>query len=252
MIKNNSINNLLKKFVTLISATIAALFLIFTSNHAASAGLWNKLEELRPTKSTSNVITQPQDASPSPPSAITTTANSITPYTEFISLKSNNTNLRSGPSRHHAVVINICCAHYPLAVLDRFEQWIKVIDHRGNKGWIHEKLARPSQSAIFIGQEQKSNLISSRWRPKSAAASASATQPPASYILRLPEDGARPTAWIEQGAILKIGKCLQHGWCKVQDRGGKVAGWVQRSALWGYIPKQDTLPTTAAATTTNQ
>ena len=56
----------------------------------------------------------------------------------YVSLKSNDANIRVGPSINYPIEIKYIIKNYPLKVLDEYEEWRKVEDFKKNVGWIHK------------------------------------------------------------------------------------------------------------------
>ena len=55
----------------------------------------------------------------------------------YVSLKSDDANIRIGPSKNYPIEIKYIKKNYPLKVLDEYEEWRKVEDYNRNIGWIH-------------------------------------------------------------------------------------------------------------------
>ena len=60
----------------------------------------------------------------------------------FVSLKSNEINLRVGPSINYPINIKYIRKNFPIEIIDEFDLWRKVSDHEGNTGWIKKGLLK--------------------------------------------------------------------------------------------------------------
>ena len=75
----------------------------------------------------------------------------------YVSLKSNDSNIRIGPSKNYPIIIKYIVSDLPLIVIDEYENWRKIIDVDNNSGWIHKSLIKGERSAIINAQHK--NLI---------------------------------------------------------------------------------------------
>jgi len=60
----------------------------------------------------------------------------------FVSLKSNDANIRVGPSVNYPIKLKYVFQNLPLEIIDEFDVWRKSRDHEGNIGWIHKSLIK--------------------------------------------------------------------------------------------------------------
>ena len=56
----------------------------------------------------------------------------------YVSLKSNDANIRVGPSKNYPIVIKYTQKNYPLKILEEYDNWRKIEDFTKNIGWIHK------------------------------------------------------------------------------------------------------------------
>lgn len=66
---------------------------------------------------------------------------------EYMSVVKDGINLRSGPNTTAEVLFQLP-AGYPLEVLGKEGQWLKVSDYEGDKGWVQESLVNKSPHVI--------------------------------------------------------------------------------------------------------
>jgi len=121
----------------------------------------------------------------------------------FLMLKNNKVNVRYGPSFEYPIKFIYKKKYLPLKVIDKKENFRRVIDHKKNSGWIHVSQLKKSNSLVVTKKKimfQKSSSFS------------------------------KPLVWVDVGRLLIIKKC-EKNWCKVQTE--KYKGWVEKTNLWG-------------------
>lgn len=129
------------------------------------------------------------------------------PVPRFVSLKSDRTNCRVGPSLAHAKQVTFHKKGLPVRVIaETRDHWRRIEDHSGEVCWVHARLLSGSKMALIRTQQ------TSLFARKSQA--------------------ARVRATINENVIVHIRKCDEN-FCLV--RAGKVAGWIAKPALWGPI-----------------
>ncbi len=125
------------------------------------------------------------------------------PY--WVSLKSNEANLRVGPSEAYRVQWVYRRKGLPMKVVRVHEGWRLVRDADGAQGWMSRPLLSPERTAIVAGKD--------------------------SVAMRAEPGGEARLKWrIEPGVIGKLGDCEQ-GWCRLLV--GERSGYVPADTLWG-------------------
>lgn len=71
---------------------------------------------------------------------------------EYLSVTKDGVNLRSGPGTNYEIIFQLPL-NYPLKVLARKGQWVKIVDYEGDKGWIYDTLVNPSRYVIVKVKE---------------------------------------------------------------------------------------------------
>ena len=123
----------------------------------------------------------------------------------FVSLKSNDVNLRKGPSINYPIVLKYTIKNLPIEIIDEHGQWRQIIDIEGNQGWLHKNLIKGGRFAII--------------NPKYNAPLQIKNKPQGRII-----------GTIGKNNIVKIEKCFLD-WCAVSYENKK--GWVEKINLWG-------------------
>ncbi len=121
---------------------------------------------------------------------------------DFVSVVRNGVNLRSGPGTQTEAIFQVP-AGYPLLVLERKNDWIKVQDYEGDKGWIQASLVNNAPHVIVRVREAK---VRSGPDPNSA------------------EVGKA----VKDVIFSRTGK--QGVWIKVSHP--DLSGWIHRDLLW--------------------
>ncbi|MDG7055103.1 MAG: hypothetical protein LJD31_00915 [Wolbachia endosymbiont of Menacanthus eurysternus] len=121
----------------------------------------------------------------------------------FVSIKSNKVNMRTGPGFHYPVTWIYTCKDLPLKVTEEFENWKKVCDIKEDCGWI------------------KSNLLSNRRY---------AMIKEDTYGYQKQNMDSKITMKIDEYVIMRIEKCNEK-WCLLSS--SKRKAWVQKKYIYG-------------------
>ena len=60
----------------------------------------------------------------------------------FVSLKSDEVNLRIGSSTNYPIILKYVTKNMPIEIIDEYERWRKIRDIKGNEGWILSDLLK--------------------------------------------------------------------------------------------------------------
>jgi SH3-like domain-containing protein len=131
------------------------------------------------------------------------------PLPRFVSLKSSQVNLRSGPGQQYPVDWVFLRRSMPVEVLDEFDVWRKIRDWEGTEGWVH---------ATFLAA-RRSVLVTGSTRP----------------LKRSDREDADTVAQAEAGVIGRLMEC-HDSWCRVEIAGTR--GWIKRAEIWGVYPDE--------------
>ena len=124
---------------------------------------------------------------------------------KFLSLKKNEVNVRYGPGLDYEVKYIYRKINLPVKLIDKKENFRKIIDLKKNSGWIHWMLLKPSNSIIIL--EDK-------------------------ILFKKPSNFSKPIARLEKGRLLVIKKCKKI-WCKVET--ANYTGWLETKNIWGKV-----------------
>ena len=125
---------------------------------------------------------------------------------KFLMLKNEKVNVRYGPSFDYPIKYIYKKIYLPIKVIDKKENFRRVIDHKKNSGWIHISQLRNSHSII-----NKSEKI----------------------LFRKPTKYSKPLAKLDKGRLLKVIKC-EEKWCNISS--GDYSGWILKDdKIWGIV-----------------
>ena len=123
----------------------------------------------------------------------------------FVSLKSNEVNLRVGPSTNYPIVLRYITQNLPVEIIDEFNVWRKVKDHKGTIGWLHKSLIQGDRFVLTgYTNDNDVNLFN---RPNGSVIGV-----------------------IKKNNILDLNSCIVY-WCKVSQN--NINGWVLKDNIWG-------------------
>ena len=128
----------------------------------------------------------------------------------YVSLKSDDANIRVGPSKNYPIEIKYVKRNYPLKVLEEYEEWRKVEDFNNNIGWIHKSLISGIRTGIVLSNDSKN-------------------------IKLLNTLDGNVIGEIGKGNIVFLEKC-KIDWCLVSLENYK--GWVDKIYIWGVKEKE--------------
>ena len=121
----------------------------------------------------------------------------------YLMLKNSKVNVRMGPGLDYPVKFIYKKKYLPVKVIDKKENFRKVIDHKKNSGWIHISQLKKKNSII---------VLSSR------------------ILFKKPTFNSKPIANIESGKLFVLEKCKKD-WCKVSSQ--NYSGWINMDNVWG-------------------
>ena len=124
---------------------------------------------------------------------------------KFLMLKNNKVNVRYGPSFDYPIKYIYKKIKLPVQIIDKKENFRRIIDHKKNSGWIHISQLRKSKSLIVTSQK---------------------------ILFKKPTKYSKPLARLDVGRLLLIKKC-EKNWCNIETE--KFSGWIDKTNIWGEI-----------------
>jgi len=128
----------------------------------------------------------------------------------FVSLKSDNSNLRIGSSTNYPIKLNYIRKNMPLEIVEENKYWRKINDIEGNIGWIHKTLLQGDRYGII------NNKLNSHLK-----------------IFSFP--GGKIIGKIGNANIAKLEICMNL-WCKINYN--TLEGWVEKKNIWGVYKNE--------------
>ncbi len=128
----------------------------------------------------------------------------------YISLKSDEANIRVGPSMNYPIVVRYIIKNYPLKVLEEYNEWRKVEDFKKNVGWIHKSLISGTRTGIVLSNDNEN-------------------------IQLLNTLDGNVIGEIGNGNIINLEKC-KINWCLVSANNFK--GWIDKKYIWGVKKRE--------------
>ena len=122
----------------------------------------------------------------------------------FVSLKSNEINLRVGPSENYPINIKYIKKNLPVEIIDEFDVWRKIKDHKNNIGWIKKGLLKGDRY-VLTGMNTYNAKIYNR-------------------------PSGKEIGVINKNNILKLEICLKD-WCYISHP--NIKGWLLKNDIWG-------------------
>ena len=123
----------------------------------------------------------------------------------ILSVAPERANVRSGPGADYDIVWEVA-RYYPVEVLDRDGNWLRISDCESDEGWIYRTLLSGVPTVVVTSQ--KANV---REGP--------GLEHGISWVL-------------DKEYSLKLLE-TEGNWLKVSD-GGEVSGWIHKSVAWGF------------------
>ncbi|MGF1474696.1 MAG: SH3 domain-containing protein [Geminicoccaceae bacterium] len=128
------------------------------------------------------------------------------PIPRFVSLGTDEVNLRVGPRRSYDVIATYQRAGLPVKIVDEFDNWRQVEDWDGTKGWIHSPLLAGKRTVMIQGERQPMH--------------------------RTPNPEDLVVLYAEPSVVGTYIDC-QEAWCFIEIEGRR--GWVRKGGLWGVL-----------------
>ena len=123
----------------------------------------------------------------------------------FLMLKNKKVNVRFGPNMNSPIKYVYKKINLPVKVIDKKENFRRIIDHKKNSGWIHISQLKKSKSLITTSKK---------------------------ILFNKPTKYSKPLAKLDIGRLLLTKKC-NRDWCIVKT--GEFTGWVSKDNIWGKV-----------------
>lgn len=131
------------------------------------------------------------------------------PLPRFVSLKSNDVNVRVGPGKRYPIRWEYHRAHLPMQIVEEFAHWRKIRDFEGSSGWVHKSVLDGKRTVIIVDKSQ--NLYAK------------------------PDASTNPIMRANPHVIGFLRKC-QPDWCRVEIESHKA--WIRKADIWGVTREE--------------
>ena len=121
----------------------------------------------------------------------------------FLMLKNNKVNVRYEPDLNSPIKYIYNKKNLPIKVIDKKENFRRIIDLKNNSGWIHTSQLRKNKSFILLENQ---------------------------ILFSKPTKYSKPIVKISAGRLLLVKKCKLK-WCRVKTE--NYTGWIKSEKVWG-------------------
>jgi len=121
----------------------------------------------------------------------------------YSTLKYNKVNVRYGPGRDYPVKYVYNKKNLPVKIIDKMENFRKIIDFKKNSGWIHTSQLKKGKSFILLKDQ---------------------------ILFAKPTKYSKPLFKIAKGRLLLVKKCKKN-WCMIKTE--DYTGWIKSENVWG-------------------
>lgn len=126
------------------------------------------------------------------------------PLPRFVSLKSSEANVRTGPGLRYQIKWVVVRKDLPVEVIAESENWRKIKDIDGDEGWVHRSMLSNQRKVTVLHTTQTLYEEENR--------------------------SSRPVAFLEAGVHADLLEC-DDSWCELRAKG--MRGYMPRQNLWG-------------------
>ena len=121
----------------------------------------------------------------------------------FLMLKNKEVNVRYGPGFDYPIKYIYKKKYLPIKVIDKKENFRRIIDFKNNSGWIHTSQLKKSKSIVLLEDQ---------------------------ILFSNPTKYSKPILIIAKGRLLLVKKCKKK-WCRVKTQ--NYLGWILTNNVWG-------------------
>ena len=123
----------------------------------------------------------------------------------YLLLKNNKVNVRYGPGFDYPIKFVYKKKNLPIKVIDKKENFRRIIDFKNNSGWIHTSQLKKGKAFILLKNQ---------------------------ILFTKPTKYSKPILKISKGRLLLVKKCKVK-WCKIKTE--KYIGWLKTENIWGNV-----------------
>lgn len=131
------------------------------------------------------------------------------PVPRFVTLRSGEVNVRTGPGVRYPVEWVFTRKEMPVEITAEFDTWRRIRDWEGSEGWVHQSMLSGKRGIVVLGTQR--------------------------VVRREPLPESPTVARAQPGVMGWLSKCKGE-WCQVDLKGYK--GWLKRAEVWGVYPDE--------------
>jgi len=124
----------------------------------------------------------------------------------FASLRSNETNIRSGPGSNYPIKFTFKLRNLPVRIVSEYDNWCEIEDYEGSRGWVAQNLITKKRHLMTFS---KKNIIDIHVKKN---------------------ETSKVIFHLENYVIGEYLKC-EESWCALKIKDEK--GWILSSDLYG-------------------
>ena len=121
----------------------------------------------------------------------------------YLMLKNNKVNVRYGPGFDHPIKFVYKKKNLPVKIIDKKENFRRIIDFKNNSGWIHTSQLKKGKAFVLLEYQ---------------------------ILFKKPTKYSKPILKIAKGRLLVVKKCKKI-WCSVKTE--NYTGWIKNENVWG-------------------
>lgn len=126
------------------------------------------------------------------------------PLPRFVSLSSNEVNVRTGPGTRYPINWIFVRRGWPVEIIEEYELWRQIRDIEGATGWVHKGLVS-SRRTLIVTKETRA-------------------------VYEEPDEGSVVVLLAEPGVLGKLLEC-DGRWCEIEAAG--LTGWLKADQFYG-------------------
>lgn len=131
------------------------------------------------------------------------------PVPRFVSLKSDDVNLRAGPGKRYPIQWHYARARLPVEIIEEFAHWRKIRDYEGTSGWVHKGIVDGKRTILIMDKQQT--------------------------LYEKPDAASAPAIKVAPLVIAFLKEC-QPDWCRVEIQDRKA--WIRKADIWGVTREE--------------
>jgi SH3-like domain-containing protein len=133
------------------------------------------------------------------------------PLPRFVSLRSDEVNMRTGPGVRYPIDWVYARRDMPVEVISEFETWRKIRDWQGSEGWVHKTMLSAKRTVVVTTLQRR--------------------------LRAEPEEKSPNIALIDVNAIGRVIACPKNNdYCHLSFL--QLKGWMKRNEIWGITSSE--------------